>query len=114
MTGDASKPWQASPPTAFKPKKPFMPRLVRSNKPDHVIGAGAVLQGRLEFKGLLRVEGRFEGVLKPGDGASVMVARSGVVVGDVEGCHSVVVEGTVVGNLSASIVDLRRQAHVAG
>lgn len=44
MTSDGSKAWQGSPPTAFKPKKPFMPRLVRSNKPDHVIGAGAVLQ----------------------------------------------------------------------
>lgn len=60
------------------------------------------------------MDGRFEGVLKPVEGANVMVARSGVVVGDIEGCHSVVVEGTVVGNVSASVVDLRRHAHVGG
>ncbi|CAM9787425.1 unnamed protein product, partial [Scytosiphon promiscuus] len=114
MASDGSKAWQGSPPTAFKPKKPFMPRLVRSNKPDHVIGAGAVLQGRLEFRGLLRVDGRFEGVLRPGDGANIMVARSGVVVGDLEGCHSAVVEGTVIGNVSAAVVELRRHAYVGG
>lgn len=60
------------------------------------------------------MDGRFEGVLKPGDGANVMVTRSGVVVGDVEGCHSAVVEGTVVGNVSATVVDLRRHAYVGG
>lgn len=62
----------------------------------------------------MRVEGRFEGVLKPGEGGSLTVARSGVVVGDVEGCHSVVVEGTVVGNVTATVVDLRRNACIIG
>lgn len=71
-------------------------------------------QGRFEFHGLLRVEGRFEGVLKPSGAANVAVSRSGVVMGDIEGCHSVVVEGTVIGNVSATVVDLRRHAHVEG
>lgn len=71
-------------------------------------------QGRFEFKGLLRVEGRFEGVLKPAEGASVIIAKTGVIVGDVEGCNSVVVEGTVVGSVSANVVDLRRNAKVDG
>lgn len=44
MPMDAAKTWQGAPPTAFKPKKAFIPRLVRSNRPDHVIGASAVLQ----------------------------------------------------------------------
>lgn len=44
MPMDAAKTWQGAPPTAFKSKKAFIPRLVRSNKPDHVIGASAVLQ----------------------------------------------------------------------
>lgn len=45
-TSEVSKPWQSmgSPPTAFKPKKPFMPRLVRSKNPDHIIGYGSVFQ----------------------------------------------------------------------
>lgn len=73
-----------------------------------------VLKGRLQFKGLLRVEGRFEGVLKAVEGANMMVARSGVIAGDVEGCHSVIVEGTVIGNVSASVVVLRRYANVQG
>lgn len=68
----------------------------------------------MEFKGLLRVEGRFEGVLKPVEGANMMVARSGVIAGDVEGCHSVIIEGTVIGNVSASVVVLRRHANVQG
>ncbi|CAM9805243.1 unnamed protein product, partial [Pylaiella littoralis] len=115
MSVDGAKSWSGAPPTAAsKPKKVFMPRLVRSNRPDHVIGASALLQGRLEFTGLMRVEGRFEGVLKPGEGGSLMVARSGVIVGDVEGCYSVVVEGTVVGNISATVVDLRRNAYIVG
>lgn len=71
-------------------------------------------QGRFEFQGLLRVEGRFEGVLRPAGSPNVIVARSGVVIGDIEGCNSVVVEGTVVGNVSAAVVDLRRNAHVEG
>lgn len=60
------------------------------------------------------MEGRFEGVLKPAGGASVAVSRSGVIMGDVEGCHSVMVEGTVIGNISANMVDLRRYAHIEG
>ncbi len=60
------------------------------------------------------MEGRFEGVLKPAEGASVVVARAGVVVGDVEGCNSVVVEGTVIGSVIANVVDLRRNAKVDG
>ncbi|CAN0199176.1 unnamed protein product [Ectocarpus sp. 13 AM-2016] len=44
----------------------------------------------------------------------MMVARSGVIAGDVEGCHSVIVEGTVIGNVSASVVVLRRYANVQG
>ena len=71
-------------------------------------------KGRFEFSGFLRVEGRFEGVLKPAPGATVAVARAGVVVGDIDGCHSVIVEGTVVGNVTASLADLRRHAHVEG
>eukprot|EP00752_Nemacystus_decipiens_P007834 g6999.t1 len=114
MSSELSKPWQGSPPTAFKPKKPFMPRLLRSNKPDHVIGLSALQQGRFEFKGLLRVEGRFEGVLRPVEGANIIVARSGTIVGDVEGCHSVMVEGTIVGSVTATVVDLRRHAHIEG
>ena len=62
MTSELSKPWQGSPPTAFKPKKPFMPRLVRSNKPDHVIGPSALLQvcGWCFFRkiGIFEKEGR--------------------------------------------------------
>lgn len=60
------------------------------------------------------MEGRFEGILRPAGSPNVVVARSGVVIGDIEGCHSVVVEGTVVGNVSAAVVDLRRNAHVEG
>lgn len=43
----SNKPWQnmGSPPTGFRPKKPFiMPRLVRAKNPDHVIGYGSTFQ----------------------------------------------------------------------
>lgn len=45
-TSEVSKPWQSvgSTQMGFKPKKPFMPRLVRSKNPDHVIGYGSTLQ----------------------------------------------------------------------
>lgn len=60
------------------------------------------------------MEGRFEGILKPAEGSSIVVARSGVVMGDVDRFQSVVVEGTVVGNVSAALVELRRHAQVEG
>lgn len=60
------------------------------------------------------MEGRFEGVLVPCGGANVAVTRSGVVVGDIEGCHTVVVEGKVIGTVSAHAVDLRRHALIEG
>lgn len=60
------------------------------------------------------MEGRFEGVLKAVEGANMLVARSGVIVGHVDGCHSVIVEGTVVGDVSATVVVLRRHANIQG
>lgn len=71
-------------------------------------------QGRFEFNGLLKVEGRFEGVLRPLAGANMIVSKSGVVVGDIEGFNSVVVEGSVIGNVSAAHAELRRNAFVDG
>lgn len=60
------------------------------------------------------MDGRFEGVLRPLAGANIVVSKSGVVVGDVDGCSSVVLEGRVIGNITAANVDLRKNANVEG
>lgn len=72
------------------------------------------LQGRLEFKGIVRVDGRFEGVLKPAPGAVLSVGKTGVVVGDLEDFSSVVVDGTIIGNVTAASVELRQNAYIDG
>ncbi|CAN0272369.1 unnamed protein product, partial [Discosporangium mesarthrocarpum] len=86
----------------------------RARDHDHAIGAGATFQGRLEFNGLLRVDGRFEGVLKPAGNASIIVTRSGMVMGDLETFNNVTVDGTVLGSIIAHSVHLRRHSFVEG
>lgn len=81
---------------------------------NYLVLRGVSSQGRFEFRGLLKVDGRFEGVLRPVAGAHIVVSKSGVVVGDIDGCSSVVVEGTVIGTISSGNVDLRRHAFVDG
>lgn len=64
-----------------------------------VIGAEAHIQGVLNAKGSLRVDGRIEGSVS--EGLTVVVGTTGQVAGDIAAEH-VVVGGQVTGNITAS------------
>src|SRR5437868_11371476 len=64
-----------------------------------VVGAEAHLQGVLNAKGSLRVDGRIEGSVS--EGQTVVVGPGGEVKGDISAEH-VVVGGRVAGNITAS------------
>src|SRR5437868_4686929 len=64
-----------------------------------VVGAEAHIQGVLNAKGSLRVDGRIEGSVS--DGRTVVVGPGGEVAGDIAAEH-VVVGGKVGGNITAT------------
>ncbi|MDX9800929.1 MAG: polymer-forming cytoskeletal protein [Spirochaetia bacterium] len=64
-----------------------------------VIGANSVFEGRFAVKGNLRIDGRFEGTALRVD--QLQVGPEGKVKADVT-ASNVVVEGIVIGNITAS------------
>jgi len=83
---------------------------------DTLIGEGSVLQGDLEFKGGLRVDGHVKGHLTSSDGnnGTIVLSETGVIEGDVTVPH-VVINGTVNGNVvSSGHVELQSKAKVNG
>lgn len=91
------------------------------NKPDRVdsgdaaislIAPGMNIVGDCETEGTIRVEGRVEGTIKAGK--SVVVGRSGEVVGDVV-TQDAVISGRVSGNITAeSRLELQATCDIQG
>jgi len=80
----------------------FFDKKTRAGGPDEmvtVVGAEAFIQGVLNAKGSLRVDGRIEGAVS--EGRTVVVGPGGQVSGDIAAEH-VVVGGRVSGNITAS------------
>jgi cytoskeletal protein CcmA (bactofilin family) len=83
---------------------------------DTLIGEGSVLQGDLEFKGGLRIDGHVKGHLTSSDGnaGTIVLSETGVIEGDITVPH-VVINGTVNGNVvSSGHVELQVKAKVNG
>jgi len=77
-----------------------------------IIGKDTVLNGTLDVKGALRVDGTVKGKVICTD--TVTVGASGLVEADVE-AQSVVVAGKVVGNLNATDkIELQAKADIEG
>lgn len=70
----------------------------KSDAPGSVIGHGSVFEGKYFVSGPLRIDGKFEGDIKTND--SLIVGETGKVKTNIS-AKSVVVAGTMVGNIKA-------------
>ncbi|CAM9709230.1 unnamed protein product [Ectocarpus sp. 13 AM-2016] len=88
------------------------PRNILAETPETTVGENVHVKGELSFDRLLRVDGSFKGQLvSTGD---LVIGATGVVRGNIEHLREVVSDGTVVGNIQAERVRLRRSAIVIG
>ncbi|HEX8190429.1 MAG TPA: polymer-forming cytoskeletal protein, partial [Pyrinomonadaceae bacterium] len=77
------------------------------------VGAGTVVSGDAEFKGMLRIDGRFTGRVRSEKG-SLIVSAGGVVEANVE-VASAKINGTVNGDIVATgRIELGRSARLHG
>src|SRR5215203_709298 len=77
------------------------------------VGAGTVVSGDAEFKGMLRIDGRFTGRVRSEKG-SLIVSAGGVVEANIE-VESAKINGTVNGDIIATgRIELGRSARVHG
>jgi cytoskeletal protein CcmA (bactofilin family) len=77
------------------------------------VGGGTVVSGDAEFKGMLRIDGRFSGRVRSEKG-SLIVSAGGVVEANIE-VASAKINGTVNGDITATgRVELGRSARVHG
>jgi len=114
-------PARTAPPTASA--TPSTPRAVtesealardlREGVVSGFVGGGTVVSGDAEFKGMLRIDGRFTGRVRSEKG-SLIVSAGGVVEANVE-VASAKINGTVNGDIVATErIELGRSARVSG
>ncbi len=70
----------------------------RNDTINSVIGPGSIFEGKFYISGSLRIDGKFEGDIKTED--SLLVGETGKVKTNIQ-ARSVVVAGTMIGNISA-------------
>jgi cytoskeletal protein CcmA (bactofilin family) len=77
-----------------------------------LLGPGSVVEGKLSFKGQVRIEGMFTGEITTTD--LLVVGETAKVSANIN-CGSVVVNGEVIGNIKASdSIELHKPARVKG
>src|SRR5256886_15811119 len=77
-----------------------------------LLGPGSVVEGKLGFKGQVRIEGTFTGEITTTD--LLIVGETAKVSANIN-CGSVVVNGEVIGNIKASdSIELHKPARVKG
>jgi cytoskeletal protein CcmA (bactofilin family) len=72
---------------------------IDTTKIDTIIGKDTAINGTIEAKGILRIEGRITGQLQVN--GDVIIAESGIIEADVK-CRSISIAGTLRGNVEAS------------
>ncbi len=83
-----------------------------AGRSDLLLGAGAEFDGKLTFKGTVRIDARFTGSITTND--VLVVGESARIDAEIT-CGTVIVEGQVNGNIKAtSVVELRPSAKVRG
>jgi cytoskeletal protein CcmA (bactofilin family) len=76
--------------------------------PETTVGEDVSVKGTLSYNRLLRIDGNFEGQLvSSGD---LIVGAHGRLVGDVQNLTRIIVDGTIVGNITCEAMEIR--AHV--
>jgi cytoskeletal protein CcmA (bactofilin family) len=79
---------------------------------DLLIGAGATFEGKLTFKGTVRIDSRFKGQIVTDD--TLIVGEHALVEAEIS-CGTVIVDGEVTGSIKAkSGVELRQRGKVHG
>jgi cytoskeletal protein CcmA (bactofilin family) len=80
--------------------------------PNNLLGPGSVVEGKLSFKGPLRIDGTFTGEIATDD---VLIIGAGAMVAADINCVSAVVSGELKGNIQASeSVEMHGPARVKG
>lgn len=91
-----------------------MPSYLQNDEVDLTISKMVVINADIQFKHLLRIDGRFEGKLIPNVGASVIVTQRGHYLGDIIGLDLAYVDGKVEGDISVNALELGPHANVCG
>lgn len=110
----------AQPAAAVTPSTPravteseALARDLREGVVSGFVGAGTVVSGDAEFKGMLRIDGRFTGRVRSEKG-SLIVSAGGVVEANIE-VASAKINGTVIGDIVATgRLEFGRSARVNG
>jgi cytoskeletal protein CcmA (bactofilin family) len=114
------QPARPAPPAAATPSTPravteseALARDLREGVVSGFVGGSTVVSGDAEFKGMLRIDGRFTGRVRSEKG-SLIVSAGGVVEANIE-VASAKINGTVNGDINATgRVELGRSARVHG
>jgi cytoskeletal protein CcmA (bactofilin family) len=86
------------------------------NRIDTLIGSGTHVDGNVQFKGGLRIDGEVNGSVIAVDGtpSTLVLSEQARIEGEIQVTHAVI-NGTVVGSVRATeYVELQAKAHVAG
>lgn len=112
------EPFEAPPPTPIM-EDPIMESSVKAAEPEVIparqsmLGASLSLRGELAGQEDLVIQGKFEGTIHVA-GQCVTVGPEGQVKADVQAAR-VVIEGSVIGNISArERIEIRKTGHVLG
>jgi cytoskeletal protein CcmA (bactofilin family) len=105
-----------APPPVMKHEEPAAPATREETKigasSDLLLGAGAEFEGKLTFKGTVRIDAKFKGSIVTND---VLVVGEHARIDAEITCGTVVVEGEVNGNIKAkTAVELHKSAKVRG
>ena len=77
-----------------------------------LLGRGSEFDGKLSFEGTVRIDGRFTGTIVTND---TLVVGEGAQVSAEVSCGTIIVHGTITGNVKASVaVELHPPARVNG
>lgn len=76
-----------------------------------LLGRGSEFEGKLTFEGTVRIDGRFTGTVVTKD---TLVVGEGAQVNAEVTCGTLIVHGTVTGNVKAATVELHPPARVNG
>ncbi|CAN0018918.1 unnamed protein product [Scytosiphon promiscuus] len=88
------------------------PYNILAETPETTVGEHVHVKGELSFERLLRVDGSFKGqLISTGD---LVIGATGVVRGNIEHLREVLSDGTIIGDIQAERVRLRRSAVVIG
>jgi cytoskeletal protein CcmA (bactofilin family) len=93
-------------------KRDETPVAVVGSDLNALLGRGSEFDGKLTFEGTVRIDGRFTGTIVTSD---TLVVGEGAQVNAEISCGTIIVHGTITGNVKASVaVELHPPARVNG